>query len=389
VALGLASVSIASAQTQYVYYTGSTAARDAVYNTIMNGSTVFDHQPEFVGYGSSTPGNCSWMAFSNTISGNPTIIKCDWSGSEAGIADVGTVSGPLQELFMNDPGTGTIPAFSSTPNGIATPSAPASGNTNLATVDIAQADNSISYSHIPGAVCVEYNDSLVIPFTFVKNTTTIADAGLVNNVTDDQFYQLANGGDKMALFTGNNAESKYVYLTGRDNNSGTRVNTFGDTGYGISKLPNQIELSSGAMVNFGGATPYYTVQGQSSGGTLAKSLTDTTSSTDPIKGGTGFMVITYLGLSDNNTATNTPYNAVDISFNGVPYSNPNIENGTYALWGYEFTEVNPNDDGSGDASDTVAQAVIAGLPSNTSGYEIPTGSMHAKRSGPTGHPYHL
>ena len=87
-ALGLAFVSQVSAQTQYVYLTGSTAARDAVYNTLMAGAGFDNANVSFVGYGSSTAGNCSYMEFSNTVSGTPTIVKADWSGSEAGITDV-------------------------------------------------------------------------------------------------------------------------------------------------------------------------------------------------------------------------------------------------------------------------------------------------------------
>ena len=388
-ALGLASVSLASAS-QYVYMTGSTAARAAVYNTLIAGNG-FDSVPAFVGYGSAVPANCSWMAFSNTIGGTPTIVKCHWSGSEAGIADVGTVAGPLSESFQADPnGTAGNPNFiNGTPQALTSPSSPASTSSQV--VDIAQADNSISYSHIPGAACIEYNDSLVIPFIFVKNGTTIANQALLTDITYDNFYQLANGGDKLGLFTGNNADTKYVYLTGRDNNSGTRVNVFGDTGWGINKLPNQVNLSGGALVNFGTALApnYYTVQGQSSGGTLANSLVDTTSSADSIHGGTGFIAVSYLGLADNATAVGLTPPAVDLSFNGVSYSVANVQNGTYALWGYEFTEVNPNDDGSGNASDVIAQAIVVNLPANTSGNEISTSTMHAKRSGPTGHPYHL
>jgi hypothetical protein len=382
-ALGLASVSVASA-TQYVYITGSTAARDAVYNTFINGQGGFDATPEFVGYGSSTAGNCSWMAFSNTIAGIPTIVKAHWSGSEAGIQDV---SVPNSQPFMADPGTGGIPAFSTTPNGQSA-SNPAAGDQVNGVVDIAQADNSLSYSHLPGSGAAEYPDNLVIPFVFVKNSTTITDQALFTDITADGFYQLANGGDKLSLFTGKAGDSKYVYLTGRDNNSGTRVNVFADTGWGINKLPNQIVLT--------GATPNaisggYTTQGQSSGGTLAKSLTDSTTSTDTIKGGTGFIAVAYLGLADDATAEGTPYNAIRLTFNGVAFSAAAVEEGQYDLWGYEYTEVNPADDQTGNAADIVAQALQGNIANaiNTTSYEISQSLMHAKRSGPTSHPYHL
>jgi hypothetical protein len=41
-AIGLGCASLACAATQYVYMSGSTAARNAFYLTIMDGATVFD-----------------------------------------------------------------------------------------------------------------------------------------------------------------------------------------------------------------------------------------------------------------------------------------------------------------------------------------------------------
>jgi hypothetical protein len=387
-ALGLASVSLASA-TQTVFITGSTAARDAIYNTLISGTDGgFDAVPEFVGYGSTTPGNCSFMAFSNTISGTPTIVYAHWSGSEAGINDVS--QGASQEKFMNAPGTGGIPAFTSTPNGIT--GSPANSDQQSAFADFAQADNDLPYSKIPNSTGVSSYDSLVIPFVFVKTTNSITDSTAFTDVTSDNFKALAGGGDKLALFTGNSADvHNYVFLAGRDDNSGTRVNAFGDTGWGIKKAPKQIELgANGAMVNFGTALApvYTTAEGQSSGGTLATSLTNTTSAVDAIHSLTGFIAVAYLGLSDDATAEAAPYNAVRLSYNGVPYSFANVENGTYAFWGYEFTVETAANFGSGNAADTVASAVINNVENHTAGFEIPDASMNATRSGPTGSPAH-
>ena len=49
------------------------------------------------------------MIFSNTVSTVPTIVKCAWSGSEAGIVDV---SGSTAELFLQD-GTLATPGANS------------------------------------------------------------------------------------------------------------------------------------------------------------------------------------------------------------------------------------------------------------------------------------
>src|SRR5437899_6643401 len=108
-ALSLGFVDLAGAA-QYVYITGSTAARNAAY-TALNSTSVFDSAPTFVGYGNSTASKCTYMEFSGTItiSGVATavIVKCAWSGSEGGIRDIAT---GLSEPFLNDPGVGGVDA---------------------------------------------------------------------------------------------------------------------------------------------------------------------------------------------------------------------------------------------------------------------------------------
>src|SRR3974390_753780 len=141
-ALACGSGSPALAQPQYIYITGSTAMRSIVYHAFADGAGVFDATPNFVGYGSSTASSCSFMNFSNTLGGStPTIVKCHWSGSEAGITDV---SGSTQESFLNAPGVGGVAATG--PNG-ATPT-----GSQLITngVDLAMADNNLSFSKTPG-----------------------------------------------------------------------------------------------------------------------------------------------------------------------------------------------------------------------------------------------
>jgi len=381
VALGLASVSLASAQ-QFVYLTGSTAARDAVYNTVMNGTAGgFDSTPAFIGYGNSTAGNCSYMEFLGNISGVQTILTCHWSGSEAGIADV---SGSTVEQFAED-SVGSFPA-PGTANAVANSGNPSS--TVGHTVDFAQADNDLPYSYTFPSSATALNDNLVIPFVFVKTTTTLADANLITDVNYDNFKAIAQGGSLASLFTGNPADtSYYIYLAGRDHFSGTRANTFGDTGWGIKKSPTQIELdSAGNMLDPNSDGSYTTSEGQSSGGTLAKSLVNTTASIDQINTGTaGFVAIAYLGLADDATAEGSPINATRLTYCGVSYSIANVESGLYKFWGYEFTMTRS---GINSVASGIASKVVANLKNNTSSFEIPVTSMTVKRSGPTGYVVH-
>src|SRR3981189_1937710 len=96
--LGLGLVNLASA-VDYVYITGSTAMRGIVYHTFFDGNNVFDAAPSFVGFQGSSASGCNFMVFSNTIASTPTIVKCHWSGSEAGIADVSSAN---QQSFLAD-----------------------------------------------------------------------------------------------------------------------------------------------------------------------------------------------------------------------------------------------------------------------------------------------
>ena len=377
-ALGLASTSLASAQ-QYVYLTGSTAARAAVYNTFMAGAGFDGNKTAFIGYGSTTPANCSYMEFSNTIGGVITIVRCHWSGSELGIADV---SNGTSESFAND----ALTAFPAPGVGSALASSANPATTTTSTVDFAQADNDLPYSYTVNSTATSVNDNLVIPFVFVKSSTSLTDQNLLTDINYDNFKAIAQGGSKLALFSGVNTDTTWVYLAGRDHFSGTRANCFGVTGWGIKKSPEQIMLdTTGNMTDHNGDGSYLTTEGQSSGGTLAKSLLNTGLNTDQISGNTGFIAVAYLGLADDATAEGAPYNAVRLTYCGVPYSLAAVQNGQYAFWGYEFTM---KKSGIGTVANGVATALAANLGSNTSGQEIGASTMNVKRAGPTGYVTH-
>src|SRR6202040_2906818 len=101
IGLGLASAGLASAQTHYVYMTGSTAARNAVYATLST-TAVFDAVPTITTQGNATPAKANYMTFVGNIGGLPFSVKCDWSGSEAGVNDI---ANGLSENFLTDAAT--------------------------------------------------------------------------------------------------------------------------------------------------------------------------------------------------------------------------------------------------------------------------------------------
>src|SRR5580704_2092926 len=87
-ALGLVGLAEA-ATTNYVYITGSTAARGVVFNALA--TNVFDSAPTIVAYNnssSSSLGGANFQLLAGTIGGTNVTVKTHWSGSEAGVVDV-------------------------------------------------------------------------------------------------------------------------------------------------------------------------------------------------------------------------------------------------------------------------------------------------------------
>ena len=131
--IGLGCAGLADAATQYVYVSGSTAGRNAFYNAITDGTTVFDATPTVVAQGSSDPSKATYHLWHGTIGGADTIVKAHWSGSEGGITDI---SGSGTQTFL-DNAAGT--------------SSSSTGPFVSSTVDLAAADNDKAFSRNPTA----------------------------------------------------------------------------------------------------------------------------------------------------------------------------------------------------------------------------------------------
>jgi hypothetical protein len=319
-ALSLALMNLANA-VNYVYVTGSTAARGQFFSTMNDLNVVFDAAPVVISQGNATASKGSYMNFTGHLVGDPagvtTTVKCHWSGSEAGIQDL--VSGT--ETFLDDAAGNNS---SSTPPGpfVSSP------------VDIAMADNDKAYSKNPNAA-ITGQFCGVIPFKWVKQKGSVA--GLVN-VNDAQLRTLFTGGSPVSLLTGNSADTTWVYITGRDSGSGTRVNTFGVSGYGIGSAPFQLQVSAnGSMVDQGSGI-YLGDYGYASGGTVATQmgydLAQATSQDVYTGTGAHFSVIAYLGYGDAGTAVAN--GGMELTYNGVGESTAAIREGQYGFWGNEF-----------------------------------------------------
>ncbi len=388
-ALSLGVVSMAQAQNR-VYMTGSTAFRPALYNAL---SSIFDASPavQIAAYKCSTTGTldphtAGQMEFKGNIGGAAYIIKCSWSGSEAGISDLAKNT---TETFIDDIGVNGVQAISSTSTASAT---------DAHSVDLAMADTSQAVSKTPSPALTGQTVGIV-PFVWVKNaqghpytTGTYPDYDRITNLTHPQIRVALTGGTLLALITGNASDTnKYVYVSGRDNNSGTRVNAFCDSGYGVFKLPQQIIITgaNGSPTIQGGAL---TTSGQSSGGTLATTMTYTGSATaaDPINGGTGWYAIAYLGLYDADVAlaANTG-DCIALTLNGVAESTTAVQQGQYSFLGNEHLYQNVN--GLSSAASTVYSALSSGGAINRAvdgSHEIALSSMQASKTTDLSDPTH-
>ncbi|SPE55814.1 conserved exported hypothetical protein [Verrucomicrobia bacterium] len=366
IGLGLGSAGLAGAQTHYVYLTGSTAARNAVYATL-NSTAVFDAAPTATTQGNSAPQKANYMTFVGNIGGKPFSVKCDWSGSEGGIADI---AGNLSENFLTDAAVTSL--SSSSP-----------GPFESDVVDLAMADAAVQFSKNPKGA-ITGTEVCVIPFTFMKGVGSAAD---LVNITSAQFRQAITGGASLALFTGNAADTSFVYITGRDDNSGTRVNVMGETGYGIFTPVAQIETDSSGNMMFG--PTFTTEEGYPSGGGVATQLgVNTSSAPDSINGGTGYSVIGYLGISDALTAAGL--GATYLSFNGVMESPTTVEQGQFTYWGNEYCY--HKNTASTDALTVYGKLVAnpGGITSKSDGTTtIDLGLMNCSRNGPTSDPIHF
>jgi hypothetical protein len=193
---------------------------------------------------------------------------------------------------------------------------------------------------------------------------------------------------KRAVFSGNLSDTNdFVYVSGRDNLSGTRVNQFGESGFGIFSSPNQIEMdSSGNMLDLEPPNGTYAGDfGFSSGGTLAGTLgANTTAKPDLFNGGSGYSVIAFLSRGDANTAIAN--GAIELTANGVAQNSANVKEGTYSYWGNEYIYQR---NGVSSEAQSVYSRLVVSIPADVNGLSaIKLSDMHTTRTGPTTDPTH-
>ena len=337
-------VGFASAQSTTIRITGSTAFRASTVTAIGN-----ILQPGYTyGYiGSSVTGANQSTFVGTTKTGSlPVIIKCSWGGS----------SGGLQTLAQQTPVVTTVnPYISETSALTATGAVLTAASATFdspANADVTMADTYQGSTQFFGA---GYNTLVdipvgVVPFVWIKGSSSDAavQASLdkVTNMTPLLARALLSGGVPLSLLTGNPADSTVTaYAIGRDEDSGTRANTYSESNFGVFGSPVQYQatITSGAISSIApwpvntllGLTFPVGHSGYNSGGTLATTLNTPVASTavDAFKG--KFVLIGYAGTPD---AANVNGGKNNLSWNGVPYSVAAVQEGSYTFWGYEHLD---------------------------------------------------
>jgi hypothetical protein len=203
---------------------------------------------------------------------------------------------------------------------------------------------------------------------------------------------IASGNAPVALFTGNSSDTnKGVYLLGRNSDSGTRLATFGECGYGANQPPQQYKYNSTTDIEL---YPSETINGifadtgnsgYNSGSLVAAPMTNTLGVGSDLKVGgasskyASNYLIGYSGISDANG--NVSNGLKKLTYNGVDSTTNNIANGSYSYWTYEHLYANPDASAVAKSFASSLGASIAISTTATLNPNVGLGDMKVGRNG--------
>jgi hypothetical protein len=411
----LALATVASSQATNVKVTGSTAYRKALYSAIVNQLSVGGTKTVHVAwFGNAALNSANEATFSNgtdsfQVGVAGSVGGVNWVVNNLTVAQdkdrVGVATGLIKVASAN--GSAATATVATTQGALVV----TSGAGQIATLDgtnseAGAADFTLSDSLQDSTPYDEFSTGVtltqagttatsgtgigVVPFVFAKGTAGgIGGTGTgtaysrFTNVTPLAFQALAkNGYSSLALFTGTASDNSYnAVLTGRDNDSGTRLATAFESGFGDVNSPfKQYSANNATFVDVGsgatitsltlGAT---TAAGYSSGGKVKNALNASITSSVLVKS-KPVILVSYLGTGDLPTdATQIlSYNGVAL-FSSTGVQNPAlIQNGQYTFWTYEQAYYNPNV--TTDA--TVTGIIDAIADSITNNYAASAGGIH-------------
>jgi hypothetical protein len=370
----------ASAATRTFVITGATAFRAAANNSIiqlLGGAGV----TQYAFTGTQGIGGTNRAIFKGTMAafpGDEIIVKASWSGSTQGVLDLADQN--AVEVLKSSVSMTT------------------SGNTISATGNVETATPRWAFSDVDKFLSTRPNASLsggpvgVVPFMFIAGEG--APAGITNMT--DQLHQTlwSTGSMPASMFTGNLDDTTTVLATGRNNGSGTRATILAETGYGaFTNVVQYNAVTSGDRITGAlGAISEFGNGGHSSNSGVRELVTRP-------PGGLTFdgesidaVFVSYLTISDAVSATgyiqatgaiSGGEGAKPMTYNGVRYSEQNVKNGAYSLWGYQQFYMANGPTAQETTFDTAFRAVI---PNYMGTAGIPITTMTVTRSNGDGGP---
>lgn len=395
-------VSIGGNTYNEIFFTGSSAARGNVFNAVNTAHSsggLFDSVPTYVTHDGSTPTThtSAYTAY-GTINGQRYCICFSFTGSEAGLY-------ALQHNAVGLPNpiaANTLNGNSAYPNAVipGTPDPttfvdPNTGANFSAQADLSMADTSQAVSLSQTPKLTDYGVVGAVTFYWMKSKNSSPDQSyndLVNVTTPQLNYNLS-GPVVASYYTGNPADTDYVFVCGRNRASGTHQNTMIDTQHGTTVnvdqwVPgNDTYNGSGQLTDNNGTTHTALASagltevfndGFDSGAGVASSLECDSAGTVNVisQGSTLFsgnvILLGYVGVGDATGPLAA--GAQILTENGVAESDATVIEGTYSYWGHEhlYGVVNPD-----NAINTVGHALAGSNYVGGFGQGTPTGALEA------------
>ncbi len=238
-------VDMASAQT-VIRITGSTAYRSATYQAIQDtlnagftvgwtGTGTLSSAAEAIFHGTTKTTNISVTiktGFSGSVGGVFSLTKGN------GIPDA-TASPPITAGFLVDstptsvlPGTANVPATFETP--VAPAALDKAGFPNVALSDSFQASTPYKTPSLSAGETIVG----VVPFEWARNNGSPAS---ITNITSQLANAVLLNGSLPQFQFDNGAASTPIFVTGRNFDSGTRLDALAESGFGINNPPAQVD----------------------------------------------------------------------------------------------------------------------------------------------------
>ena len=360
-----------------IHITGSSAFRNATITAIQNvmggAANVKSAYSSSSGSGvTSTNRAILQGSIASVPAAGVVTVKCSWSGSTGGIKtvvqNIAVATWP-SITNLSAAVNGTPLAFTDATMSYALDTGTFPAETSLA--DVTMEDSSQAATGFTTVSLVEQQVG-IIAFEWVAGNDS---PSTLDNMTPLLAQAVLSGGAPLSQFTGNPADTKYVYVIGRNFDSGTRLSCLAETGVGVFGGVQHVQGTVSGTVGTAGSSittlklyPAETVLGQafgigqsgySSGSFVSDLLATPGSSTaatpagaDQLLFGNGYTV-GYIGRADaqratktsaiaGNTAHRMKWNGYSIAngpigSNGVPasYNDNLITEGLYSLWEYQ------------------------------------------------------